>query len=302
MSADLIEAIPNLSAGADREIVSQLEAATTKAPAGPGRAVLLDVHTDNDHNRSVFTIAGDRNGLLEALINMSRAATERIDLRTHEGAHPRMGAVDVAPFVAIAGDPNGNAADLAHEFAEAVWAELRLPSYFYGAADQTKRTLPEVRVPFERLPAHMAKCPPDVGDPEPHPSAGAIAVGVREAMVAFNVLLESNDVDLARQIASELRELNGGLAGVRALGLYMESLDLAQVSMNLTEPALVGVGEAFGAVRSAAGRRGVAVRGGELVGLAPRVALAGCTAEVLAACQIGEDRVLENRLDQVGLM
>lgn len=299
----LIEAVPNISEGARGEVIDGAAAAVSSAPASPG---LLDVHRDADHNRSVFTLAGSSDEIRNAVLSLGGYCADSIDLNAHVGVHPRMGALDVVPFVPLGQSSMAEAVACARESGAALWERFGVPVYLYGDASMrmSGSELPAIRVPFEKLGRHMAEYPPDFGDPRPHPTAGAVAVGARPSMVAFNVWIEDSagerDHDeLARivsEVAAEVRERGGGLPGVRALGLFLPSRSLAQVSMNLTEPERAGVGEAFEAVQRAAVRRGVGVRGGELVGLAPAIALAGCSEEVLEACGIGGEQVLENRI------
>lgn len=299
----LIEAVPNISEGARSEVIAGAASAVSQASATPG---LLDVHRDADHNRSVFTLAGSSGDLRNAVLSLGGYCADSIDLNVHAGVHPRMGALDVVPFVPLGESSMAEAVACARESGEALWDGFAIPVYLYGDASMrmSGSELPAVRVTFEKLERHMAEFPPDFGDPRPHPTAGAVAVGARAPMVAFNVWISDptggRDSDVLTRIAAEIaaavRERGGGLPGVRALGLFLPSRSLVQVSMNLTEPERAGVGEAYEAVRLAAERHGVGVRGGELVGLAPAIALAGCSEEVLRACGIGEKQVLENRI------
>lgn len=299
----LIEAVPNISEGARGDVIDGAASVISQASATPG---LLDVHRDADHNRSVLTLAGSSDDLREAVLSLGRYCADSIDLNVHAGVHPRMGALDVVPFIPLGEASMAAAVACARESGAALWERSAIPVYLYGDASMRMSgcELPAVRVSFEKLARHMAEYPPDFGDPRPHPTAGAVAVGARPPMVAFNVWIDDpsggrNSDVLARtaaEIAAEVREHGGGLPGVRALGLFLPSRSLAQVSMNLTEPERAGVGEAYEAVRHAAAQRGVGVRGGELVGLAPAIALAGCSEEVLKACGIGGEQVLENRI------
>lgn len=257
----------NISEGRRREVV----AAIAGAAEGSGVAV-LDIHTDPDHHRSVLTFAGPAPNLLDGLIRAARAAVEAIDLRQHAGVHPRLGALDVVPFVGL--DPAGRAAapEAARRFAAAAANELGVPCFFYESACEAypPRSLPEVRRrAFRDLAPDRA--PP--GLTGPHPSAGAIAVGARDLLVAFNVDLATDDIAAVRGIAAAVRERDGGLAGVRALGLRLPSRGATQISMNLVQPLTTGVGAAYAAVSAEARARGIAVLGSELVGLAPEAAM-----------------------------
>lgn len=294
----LAEAIPNISEGVHPEVVKSAVAAVE---SGSKAISLLDLHSDADHNRSVLTLVGNLAILSNKMIRLGEVCIESIDLNVHRGVHPRMGALDVVPLVPLGDVSLAEVVECARELGARFWDELDLPVYLYGDAALRvgDSRLPAVRVPFEALEEHMLRCPPDFGSARPHPTAGAVAVGARSAMVAFNVWIDTKgeqDARLASEIASEVREKNGGLPGVRALGLYLPSRGLAQVSMNLTEPERAGVGEAYEAVRRGAVRRGADVLGGELVGLAPAVALTGCSSEILEACNIDNHQVLENRI------
>ncbi len=315
----LIEAVPNLST-ADASLVEELRrqfADNLKSPAGerrgwewsgPGKADLLDIHFDRDHGRSVFTIAGDPPGVVDRLTLLAREALGGIDLRRHQGVHPRMGAIDVAPFVPLDQSDVGHrwAFWASRQFAEVLWCEFGIPSFLYGrsATRPDREELPGVRKPFERLAEAIAGgALPDVGDPVAHPRWGASAVGVRQLLVAFNVVLANSEIEPARRIAREIRRMRkqGELPGVRAMAFFLRSRDRAQVSMNLTEPAKAGVEAAFSAVLSLADLEGVGVEAAEVVGLAPEVALRGSSRKLLEFCPDLYQHSLEDRLRRSGL-
>jgi len=250
----------NISEGRRPEVIGRIAAAAETTGVH-----VLDVHSDPDHNRSVLTVAGPAEALVPALLEATAEAVGRIDISRHEGVHPRLGAVDVVPFVPLRPQDRPAALDAALRFAESVFDHLGVPCFFYEAA-AGGRTLPEVRRrAFKGLPPDL---PRDHAS-GPHPLAGAIAVGVRDLLVAFNVDLAGDDLSAARSIAAEVRRLDG----VRALGLALPSRHQTQVSMNLVEPLVTGVGDAFGAVAALAAEAGVGVAGSELVGLAPRGSL-----------------------------
>jgi glutamate formiminotransferase len=206
--------------------------------------------------------------VLDAALALAAVTTERIDLRAHRGEHPRIGALDVLPFVPFGNATEGDAVDLAREAAARIWERFHVPSYFYGAAGS--RLLPDVRAGgFERLAERSD--PPDVGD-APHPRCGAIAVGVRAPLVAFNVVLATSDLSLARRIAATLRERGGGLRTLRAIGIDLGD-GRVQVSCNLTDPQATPLHRVVGAIRALAARTGVATLGTELIGLLPRAVL-----------------------------
>lgn len=262
---------------------------------------LLDTSSDEVHNRSVFTYAGDRSALIEASLALMAAALSHIDLRQHRGVHPRMGALDVIPFVPLDGASLDDCVGLAREVGRHMAARFHVPIFLYGAAASTaaRHRLEEVRRgQFEGLSARMADpaWTPDFGPGQPHPSAGATAVGARPPLVAFNVNLETDRLDIARVIAHEVRERDGGLPGVKALGLPIAPQRIVQVSMNLTDIARTPPRVAFEAVRRAAAARGVTVRESELIGLIPAAALAGTSAADLQLRDFDTTRILEVRL------
>jgi glutamate formiminotransferase len=271
MGGALFECIPNVSDGGDAATIEACAAAL----AGAG-ATLADLSSDPDHDRSVFTCFGGRRELIEASVALARVTTERIDLRRRRGAHPRIGALDVLPFVPIANASLADAAALAREAAGAIWSACGVPALLYGAAAATpeRRLLADVRRgEFEGLAGRAAAGErPDVGGVLFHPSAGTVAAGAREVLVAFNVVLASEDLGLARRIARALRERDGGLRTLRVLGLRLSG-GRVQVSCNLTDVAATPLHRVVALVRELAARAGVAVEGTELIGLVPRAAL-----------------------------
>ena len=288
-----LESVPNVSEGRDQATLAELRTAFS-APAR-----LLDVHTDWDHHRSVFTLVGAGPELVETLLAGIAAAAERIDLREHEGAHPRIGATDVVPLVPLEPEAEAEARDAAVRLAERVADELGLPVFFYG------RLTDDGREPafFRRGGALELQRRIDVGELRPergpdrlHPTAGGVLVGVRRPLVAFNVNLRSADVEAAREIASLVRERDGGFPGVRALGLDLPRAGLVQVSMNVTD------WQAASLVRSSARSsrrptsRGIEVAGSELVGLMPAGVAVEAAGSVLRIEGFDPSRVLELRL------
>lgn len=270
-----VECVPNFSDGRDPAVAAALRAALDAVPG----ARLLDWHADPDHNRSVGTILGRPAAVSEAAFRAVAEAVRRIDLNRHEGVHPRMGAADVCPFVPLDPDDRPACLALAHAFGERVARELDLPVFYYGEAarDPSRSALPDVRRGgFERLRESIATDPrraPDVGPRAVHPTAGALAVGVRDFLVAFNVDLASSDLDAARAIARKVRASSGGLAGIRALGLELRAAGRVQVSCNVCRPREVGLVTLFEAIEREASARGLAIHGSELVGMAPAWAL-----------------------------
>ncbi|HEY0799152.1 MAG TPA: hypothetical protein VGD50_08375, partial [Candidatus Baltobacteraceae bacterium] len=242
------------------------------------------VHRTSDaaHHRSVLTAFGSEEALVEAASALAGVTTQTIDLRTHRGAHPRIGALDVLPFVPIAGATLADAARVAKRAAARIWEEHRVPSFFYEAAAPEARLLADVRRDgFEGLAARGRRGErPDVGDVMMHERAGAIAIGARGILIAFNVLLDSTDLTLAWRIARSLRERDGGLRSLRALALATED-GRAQISCNFTDYAATPLHRVVGVITRIARRHDVAVAGCELIGLIPRAALAAFAAHVL---------------------
>ncbi|MEO6991652.1 MAG: glutamate formimidoyltransferase [Candidatus Baltobacteraceae bacterium] len=267
MSA-LFECVPNVSEGRDAAVIESC----ARAIVGAG-AALADQTSDPVHHRSVFTFFGPPETVIAAAVALAEVTVARIDLRTHRGAHPRIGALDVLPFVPVREASLEDAAAVAREAAARIWERSHVPSFLYGAAATRPRhrSLPNVRRgEFEGLATRTD--PPDFGANAFHPSAGAIAVGARPFLIAYNVVLASNDLGLARRIATTLRARDGGLRTLRALGLHLDERRV-QVSFNLTDVDAVPLDRLLGLVRLLASRAGVALEGGELIGLVPRRAL-----------------------------
>ena len=272
----LIEAVPNVSEGRRREVVERLVRA---AGDGSGRR-LLDWSSDPSHNRTVLTLVGDREGLLAALLALYEVATDAIDLRTHRGEHPRVGAVDVVPFVALDGVSTGDCVALARTLGRTVAERFGIPVFLYedAATRPERRALEEIRRgQLDGLAERMAREPdawrPDFGPPAPHATAGVSVVGARPILIAFNVNLDTDDVRIARRVARIVRASNGGLPHVKAIGVHLAERGAAQVSMNLTDYTQTPLHRAFEAVEREAGRLGVRVAGSEVVGLVPAAAL-----------------------------
>jgi glutamate formiminotransferase len=310
----LVECVPNFSEGRKLDTVERLvqtiESATRPqspppspcSPLSPG-AVVLDQHMDADHNRSVITFVAGPGLVVEAALRAVATALELIDLRQHTGQHPRIGATDVLPFVPVRDVTMEEAVALAHEAGERIWRELSIPVYFYqrAALRPNRVNLAEVRRRgFEQLGeeiTHLPERAPDIGDARVHDSAGAIAVGARPLLIAFNVNLRTRDIAIARGIARTVRARDGGLRGVKALGFELGSRGLVQVSMNLDDYEETGIAQAYEAVRSAAEGLGVEVASTEIVGLVPRAALDRDAPYFSQLEHFSEDSILENRLE-----
>ena len=292
----MIESVPNLSEGRSEEKIEALAAAVR----GSGSR-LLDLHSDPDHNRSVLTFVGDPDRLFDAVLALAGAAVELIDLRLHSGVHPRIGSLDVVPFVPLNGSSMADCVDLARAVGAGIAERYGIPVYLYGeaSADPARRELPSIRkggLPGLASRIATAAWRPDFGPARLHPTAGAVAVGARGPLVAYNVLLDTGDVAIGREIAAAIREKGGGLPGVKALPFYLESRGRVQVSMNLTDIDATPIPRAFAAVRDEAGRHGVGVVGSENVGLVPRRALAGATGKELLCSRDPAELVLEEKI------
>jgi glutamate formiminotransferase len=299
----MVECVPNISEGRRPEVVSEIVAAF----AAPG-VLVLDRSSDPDHHRSVITLMGPGPALVEGAVAGARACARLIDLNHHRGVHPRMGALDVLPFVPFGAetrlrggdDPDLDCADLAGRAGRRIAEEAGIPVYLYGAAARHPgwAALPAVRGRgFEAL--RSAPPAPDFGGPGPHPTAGATAVGAREVLIAYNVELAGADLDLARKIASAVRERDGGLPAVRAMAVPLAGRALVQVSMNLLDWRATPPAAAYAAVAELAGRNGARVEASEIVGLVPAGAMEGVDPADLRLRDFTPDRFLEPRLLQV---
>ena len=295
---NLYEAVPNFSEGRDEGKIRRIAGAVRAV----GGVTVLDLHSDTHHNRSVLTFVGEEGPLLEASVALARACVAGIDLASQSGVHPRMGVLDVLPFVPLAGATMEDAAALARRVGEELGA-LGLPVYLYGEAASSphRRNLADVRRGgYKGLLARAgdAEWRPDYGPEALPPRSGAVAVGARPFLVAFNAYLDTHDVEEARAVAREVRERDGGLPGVKALGLGVGGR--AQVSMNLTDLEKTSVAEALDAVRSSAERRGARVEETELVGLLPLAAVLEAARRNLQLPGLRPGQVVEAALWEAG--
>jgi len=293
----LIECIPNVSEGRRPEVVAAM-AAAIRAVAG---VRLLDHSSDPAHNRSVFTLVGDAAGVERAVLALVERAAADIDLRTHRGEHPRLGAVDVVPFVPIEGVTMAECVALAKKVGAEVAARFQIPVYLYeeASADPLRRNLEDIRRgEFEGLAAKMATAgwAPDFGPASPHPSAGAAVVGARMPLIAYNINLATDRLDVARKIAAAIRHSSGGYRFVKAMGIKLEDRGIVQVSMNLTNFEKTPIFRVFETVKREAERYGVAVLESEIVGLIPSAALNAAAEFYLQIEGFRSDQVLENKL------
>ncbi len=293
----IIECIPNISEGRRRDVVERVVASIRNVPG----VRLLDASSDASHNRSVLTLAGAAAPLKEAVLAMYEQALAAIDLRSHQGEHPRLGAVDVVPFVPIEGVTMADCVQLAKETAAAVADRYGVPVFLYeeAATRPARRNLEDIRRgEFEGLAAKMAAAEwtPDFGPSTPHPTAGASVIGARMPLIAYNINLATDRLDVAKKIAAAIRFSSGGFRFVKAMGIRLEGRGVVQVSMNLTNVEKTPVFRVFEAVRREAARYGVAVLESEIVGLVPSAALVQAAAFYLQLEGFKDDQVLETRL------
>ncbi|HTC61786.1 MAG TPA: glutamate formimidoyltransferase, partial [Candidatus Saccharimonadales bacterium] len=297
----LIECVPNFSEGRDLSKVDEI----VRAMSGVDGAWILDRTSDADHNRSVVTLAGAPEAVAEAAIRGAGKAAELIDMTTHKGVHPRIGATDVVPFVPLENISMDECVALARRAGQELWERYRIPVYFYeAAATRPERVnLENVRKgQFEGLLQGTMRNPdrsPDIGEPRLHPTAGITAVGARKVLIAYNIYLNTNNVSVAREIARVIRFSNGGLPNVKAIGVEMKVRNLAQVSINLTNYEQTPLHHVFDAVKEQAQRRGCSVMGSEIIGLIPRKALELSEGHDLQLENFSPERILENRLAAV---
>src|SRR6201997_1327709 len=294
----LVECVPNFSEGRDKTKVDAIVAAMKM----PG-VYLLDREMDSDHNRCVITIVGEREAIQEAAIRGVGKASELIDLNTHSGAHPRMGAADVVPFIPIDGVTIEDCVAMANHVGEQIWQRYQIPVYLYEAAARTpeRQGLENIRRgQFEGIRAEIATNParkPDFGEPRVHPTAGATVVGARKFLIAYNVFLNTPDVDTAKKIAKAVRFSSGGLRFVKGAGFLVRGL--AQVSMNLTDFEQTPIHRVFETVKREAARYGVIPISSEIVGLIPKRALEDAAEWFLQVENFDSSLILENRLAAV---
>jgi glutamate formiminotransferase len=288
----VLEAVPNVSEGRDPAVVDAIGAAFATS------AALLDVHSDVDHHRSVFTLVGEEQPLLDSLLAGIATTVELVDLREHLGVHPRVGAADVVPLVPLSEDEMELAAASAHALANRVGNELGLPVFLYGEVGFGRRPAFFRRGGLDALRRRVeaGELTPDAGPLELDPRSGAVLVGARYALVAYNLELATDDVDVASAIARRVRASSGGMPGVEAIGLHLAESGRIQVSMNVIDVDQAPLHELVERVRAEAAARGVEVAGGELVGLVPERVLRAAEAAGVALPGVDGSRVLERTL------
>ena len=293
----IIESIPNVSEGRRPEVIARLADAIRSTPG----VRLLDYSSDPSHNRSVFTLVGDAAAITRATLALFEVAVTAIDLRTHTGEHPRLGAVDVVPFVPIEDVTMEECVALARTVGAAVAERFGVPVFLYeeASANPARKNLEDIRRgEFEGLASKMksAEWAPDFGPAAPHPSAGASVIGARMPLIAYNINLNTNRLDVARKIAAAIRHSSGGLRHVKAAGFMLEDRGIVQVSMNLTNYQKTPIFRVFEVVKREAERYGVTILESEIVGLVPSAALMSAAEFYLQIEGFGPQQILENKL------
>ena len=298
MAESLIECVANCSEGRNVKTIQAIEQAVSTV----NDVMLLDRHDDVDHNRCVLTFAGSADAVARAAFELVNTSTKLIDLRYHTGQHPRIGATDVLPFIPLDGATISQCVEVATKVGKRVGEELGIPVFLYGeACPQPNRRALEIirRGGLSHLSERMKSDPswkPDFGPVNIHPSAGAIAIGVRHLLIAFNIVLNTNDLAIAKEIAKTIRASNGGLAGVKALGLELKARDKVQVSMNLINFRKTPIHVVYKAVEKKAGEYGVSIVESELVGLIPEDAVTDAAVHCLKDDALQKDCILESRI------
>lgn len=292
----LVECIPNFSEGRDLSVVNEIRDCFQA-----GGARLLDFTADADHNRCVATVIGDPYAVAQCVCNAVGVATQRIDLRKHKGEHPAIGATDVIPFVPIKEMDEKETVRLSAQVSQTIASQYGIPVYLYeqSARRINCRNLADIRHGgFENLSNKMSNWDwiPDYGPIRPHLSAGATAVGARNFLIAYNVVLETDDLSIAKRIAKAIRERDGGLPAVKALGVYLDTKKSAQVTMNLVDYRKTGLQTVFEEVRTLALGMGVNIRDSEIIGMIPAAAAQGITTESIRLDSMLENKIIENRL------
>ena len=296
--AAIVESVPNFSEGRRKEVIDAIVQSMRSVPG----VRVLDVETDTDHNRTVVTLIGNKDNIQEAAFMGAKTASELIDLNKHIGQHPRMGALDVLPFIPISGVTMKECIDIANRVGSRIGTELRIPVFLYeSAAKRPERmNLEDVRRgEFEGLRDAIPKDDtriPDYGPRMVHPTAGAVAVGARMPLVAFNVNLKSGDLSIAKAIAKKIRTSSGGFPKVKALGLMLAAKGVVQVSMNLTDYTVTGIPQVFEAIKKMAEEQGVEIMESEIIGLIPLDALSDVAKESLKVPGFTSKQVLERRI------
>ena len=294
----VVECIPNFSEGRDAKRINELASVAKSVPG----VSLLDFSSDKNHNRSVFTLIGDPEGIAEAAYRLCKKASELIDMTKHRGEHPRMGAADVIPFVPVRNVSMDECVEISKKVARCIWEELGIPSilYEYSASAPHRRNLADVRKgQFEGMPEKLQqdKWTPDFGESRIHPTAGITAIGARHPLIAYNINLDTPDLEIAKAIAKKIRGSSGGFKACKAIGIKLEDRNIVQVSMNMVNCEETPIYEVFEAVRNEAANHGTRILGSELIGLASAKALIDCAEHYLKIENFDyTTQVLENHL------
>lgn len=290
----IVECVPNFSEGRDRKVIDSIfNAALRQAQGKPVK--VFELEFNKDHNRMLFTIVGEPEDVMNSVFESIKVATELIDMNKHKGEHPRIGATDVVPFVPVSGATMEECVELARELGKRVGSELDIPVFLYeeAATKLENRNLADLRVgEYEGLKLRMNK--PDFGPGKTHPTAGAAVIGARKYLVAFNVNLDTPDVSVAKKIAAKIREKNGGLPAVKALGFEVDGR--AQVSMNLVDFEKTNFDEAYRAIESEASKLGIRIKSSEIYGMIPLESLVSAVKTTFKADNFKSDQILEKRL------
>jgi len=294
--SEIVECVPNISEGRNKEVINSVVESLKLTGAK-----VLDVSSDPDHNRTVITFVGDREVVLKGAFAVAKSAVELIDLTKHKGTHPRMGAVDVIPFIPIKGVTMEDCVEISKMVGEKIGVELKVPVYLYAESStrEERRSLPNIRQGefegfFEKIKDPNWK--PDFGPSEVHPTAGVTAVGAREFLIAYNIYLNTKDVNIAEKIAKSIRESSGGLRFIQAKGMYIEEKGMAQVSMNVLNYKKAPLYRVFEVVKMEAERYGVSVAESELVGLMPIRAALESLAFYLRFSKLTSDSIIETKM------
>jgi len=293
----LVESVPNISEGRNKDVIEEIVNELKKFE----NIKILEVSSDESHNRTVVTIVGNVDDVVEGLFYFTKRAVELIDLNKHKGEHPRIGAVDVIPLIPISGITKNELNNYVKILGERIWNELNVPVYFYAdsATNEERKKLPNIRKgEFEGLMEKM-KDPnwhPDIGNPNPHPTAGATVIGVREFLIAYNINLATSDVSIAEKIAKSIRESSGGLMYLQARGFYLEDKNCAQVSMNILNFKKLPLYRVYEIVKMEAEKYGTYIKESELVGLIPLKAVLDSFSFYMKLPELNLDKVIEYKI------
>jgi len=296
----IVECVPNFSEGRRQKVIQAIFAPVKKFK----KVKLLDIESDPDHNRCLGTLVGEPEAVFSAVWEMIKVATELIDMEKHKGEHPRIGATDVVPFIPVAGVSMEECIKLAKRLGKKVAEELKIPVYLYEAAATRpdRVNLANVRKgQYEELKKEIETNPdrkPDFGPSKMHPTAGAMVIGARKFLIAYNVNLDSQDVQTAKDIARLVREKDGGFPAVKAMGFDIADKGYVQVSMNLCDFEKTNMDKVFARIKEEAEKRGVKVLGSEIYGLVPAAALAGIDLEGLQLIDFKKEQILEERIKE----